>query len=208
MQEKLLSSTYFGPIDFFAHVVQSKSSTIEVSENFQKQTYRNRCYIYGANGRLLLNVPVRHRRDNEDKRKTKDSLVANEFDWQKLHWKSIESAYRTSPYFEFYEDELRPLYEKKHKFLIDLNMETMQFVEDVFQESWNLKRTEEYKDTYTDLLDIRGLITPKKNSGIITPEYTQVFSGKFGFIENLSVLDLIFMEGPNALNYLENISLK
>ncbi|MEN8138850.1 MAG: WbqC family protein [Bacteroidota bacterium] len=208
MQAKLLPSTYFGPIDYFAHIVQSEKSIIEVEDNFQKQTYRNRCYIYGANGKLLLNVPVKHCKNENIRRKTNDTQIANEFDWQKLHWKSLGSAYRTSPYFEFYEDELRPLFEKKYKFLADLNMDTANLIQDIIQESWDLTKTTAYEESPSEILDLRAEFNAKKDSAVITPNYTQVFSDKFGFIPNLSILDLIFMEGPNALNYLESISLK
>jgi len=116
MQAKLLSTTYFGPIDYYAEIFQGEEIIIESEESYQKQSYRNRCYIYGANGKLALNIPVTHSKVAGKRVMTKDATIANEFDWQKLHWKSLESAYRTSPYFEFYEDDLRPLFEKKHNF--------------------------------------------------------------------------------------------
>jgi len=208
MQDIILFSTFFGPIDYFAHIAQSENILIEIEEHYKKQSYRNRCSIYGANGRLDLNVPVRHRKSTEVRRKTRDTKVANEFDWQKLHWKSIKSAYQTSPYFEFYEDELRPIYEKKHNFLLDLNMESLNLVQDILQESWKIEQTKEYFKSPEGLIDLRSDFSPKKNSNIEIPSYTQVFSNKLGYISNLSILDLIFMEGPNTLNVIQGIDLK
>ena len=207
MQVKILSSAYFGPIDYFAHIVQSDSVIIEVEENFQKQTYRNRCYIYGANGKLNLNVPVSHKSSTSTRLKTKDALVAYDFDWQKLHWKSLESAYRTSPFFEFYEDELRPFFEKKHKYLLDLNLEGLDLIKELLQEDWSISKSKIYEETPSGIIDIRNNFNAKKNSEIEIPSYTQVFSDKFGFIPNLSILDLLFMEGTNTENYLQNINL-
>ena len=104
---------YFGPIDYFAEMVKSQELNIEVCENFQKQTYRNRCNILGANGKLMLNIPVLH-----DKSKLfKDIQPSYEYNWQKEHIKSLKSAYQSSPYFEYYEDEITPFYEKKDKYL-------------------------------------------------------------------------------------------
>jgi hypothetical protein len=207
MQTILLSSTYFGPIDYFANIIQAEKTVLEVSENFQKQTYRNRCYIYGANGRLNLNVPISHKNTSGVRRKTKDIQIANEFDWQKLHWKSIESAYRTSPFFEYYEDDIIPLFEKTHKFLLDLNLETLEIIKNLLQEDWNISKTKEYEIEPMGVVNLRDFFTPKVQAKIDFPEYTQVFSHKQGFIPNLSVLDLLFMEGTNAENYLRNLKL-
>lgn len=207
MQAKLLSSTYFGPIDYFAEIFQGDEIKIESEENYQKQSYRNRCSIYGANGKLDLNVPVTHNKTIGKRLTTKDALIANEFDWQKLHWKSLESAYRTSPFFEFYEDDLKPLFEKKHKFLLDLNFEVLETLQDLLQEEWNISKTKDYEMSPEGVLDLRKEFSPKKESKIMIPEYTQVFSDKYGFISNLSILDLIFMEGTNAESYLRGLKL-
>lgn len=207
MKNILLSSAYFGPIDYFANVVQADEINIEVEESFQKQSYRNRCTIYGANGKLNLNVPVTHNKTKGSRLMIKDAMIANEFDWQKLHWKSIESAYRTSPFFEFYEDDLYPLFKKKHKYLLDLNFEALDMMQDLLQEDWTISKTEEYFTTPNDVIDLRKEFSPKIESKIITPQYTQVFSNKLGFIPNLSILDLLFMEGTNAENYLRNLEI-
>ncbi len=207
METILLTSAYFGPIDYFAHIFQAEKTIIEAEENYQKQSYRNRCSIYGANGKLDLNVPISHNKNSGKRSKTKDTLIANEFKWQKLHWKSIESAYRTSPYFEFYEDDIRPLFEKKHKYLLDLNFEVLDKLQEILQEELNISKTTEYELSPSGVLDLRKEFSPKVETKISMPEYTQVFSNKFGFIPNLSVMDLIFMEGPNSENYLRSLEL-
>ena len=205
MKSIILSSAYFGPLEYFSEIIKSDKVIIENFDNYKKQTFRNRCYIYGANGKLLLNVPVSHNTNKGSRLNIKDAKIANEFDWQKLHWKSLESAYRTSPYFEFYEDDLRPLFEKKHKYLIDLNNESLEIVQEFLQESWDITKSNKFEDDLKHTIDLRNKINPKIISEFKKTEYTQVFSNKLGFIPNLSILDLIFMEGPNSVNYLESI---
>ena len=207
MTTKLIYSTYFGPIEYYSNIVQSDNIIFEVEENFQKQSYRNRCYIYGANGKLNLNVPVSHKENIIGRKKIKDMTIANEFNWQKLHWKSIESAYRTSPFFEYYEDELIPLFEKKHKYLLDLNLETYNIIKDLLQEDWKTSKTKEYINKPEGIIDLREGFNAKREPNTNFPEYTQVFSDKLGFIPNLSILDLLFMEGTNTENYLRKIDL-
>ncbi|MCK5825267.1 MAG: WbqC family protein [Ichthyobacteriaceae bacterium] len=208
LDKKIFTTTYFGPIDYYAHIIQSANGIIiEKDDNFQKQTYRNRTYIYGANGKLMLNVPVSHITDNNNRKKTKDSIIANEFKWQKLHWKSIESAYRTSPYFEYYEDDIKPIFERKYENLFELNNDIMDFISETLQTPIEREFTEEYFAEPENIVDLRNNFSTKKTTQIELPEYTQVFSNKLGYIPNLSILDLIFNEGPNALNYLENVSL-
>jgi len=110
----LIHPTYFPSVSHFAAMLQADSVTFEVDDNFQKQSNRNRMYIYSANGLQLLNIPVKHSKD--ERRKYRDVQIEPAFNWQKQHFKSLEAAYRTSPYFEFFEDDLRPVFEKKHTF--------------------------------------------------------------------------------------------
>ncbi|EDP94536.1 hypothetical protein KAOT1_10251 [Kordia algicida OT-1] len=173
-----------------------------MEDNFQKQTYRNRTYIYGANGKLMFNVPVRHNKQQKHQ-KYKEIQIANETAWQRLHWKSLESAYRTSPYFEYYEDELRPLFEKRYTHLIDLNFDTIEIVNECLQLEIETSKTSEYHSIITGMQDFRKLAVVKKEPDYGFDKYTQVFENKHGFISNLSILDLLFNEGTNALAYLE-----
>lgn len=198
----LVHPTYFPSIAHYVLFAKAETLVYEMEDNFQKQTYRNRTYIYGANGKLMLNVPVRHSKTSQYQ-KYKDIQIANETAWQRLHWKSLESAYRTSPYFEYYEDEFLPLFKKKYTNLMDLNLDVIQVVNDCLQLDIETSQTETYQPIVTDLQDYRKLVNVKKEPEYGFASYTQVFDSKFGFISNLSILDLLFNEGTNALTYLE-----
>jgi hypothetical protein len=198
----ILHPSYFPSISHFAAIAQSESITFEVEDNFQKQTNRNRTYIYSPNGIQLLNIPVKH--SKESHQKTKDIKIETDFDWQKQHFKSLEAAYRSSPFFEFFEDDIRIIFEKKYDFLLDLNFETLAIVTKCFRMKLEFDTTSEY---FHDLdanktMDFRSLINGKKDLSIFE-SYKQVFDDKYGFINNLSVLDLLFNEGKYAMDYLK-----
>ncbi len=201
----LLLPTYFPSISNFAAMAKADSIVFEVEDNFQKQTNRNRTYIYSPNGILMLNIPIKH--SKEKYIKTKDIKLETAFDWQKQHFKSLEAAYRTSPFFEYFEDALQPIFTKKHTFLIDLNFETIAIVSkclgmnpDSYREEF--EKTTEYFHEATNCLDFRNLADGKKDTSAFD-SYTQVFGDKHGFITNLSILDLLFNEGRFALDYLK-----
>ncbi len=201
----LLHPTYFPSIAHFVAIAKADTITFEVCDNFVKQTYRNRSYIYGANGPLLLNVPVVYSQKN---RKPYSAVsVFHEEQWQLQHWKSLESAYRTSPFFEFYEDELKPLFFEKVELLLDFNLKCFEVICDCLQLAPHITTTTTFEKQITNAVDLRGLVNAKSPMKQHFTPYTQVFSSKHGYIENLSILDLLFNEGPNALNYLENQSL-
>lgn len=197
----LFIPTYFAPISQYVALVKNSNIVFEVEDNFQKQTYRNRCYIYAANGKLLLNIPILHTKKMQHQ-KTKDVKIENSFAWQKLHLKSLQSAYRSSPFFEFYEDDLMPLYEQKQEFLLDFNLKCHEFIMDALQEEIPFTKTIVY-DKNPKVNDARSFALAKKGPIANLKPYTQVFDNKFGFIPNLSILDLLFMEGPNAISYLQ-----
>lgn len=199
----IINPTYFAPIIQYIALVNAKEVSFEICDNYQKQTYRNRCYIYGANGKLLLTVPIVHSKSKK-RQKTKDVKIDHSFAWQKLHIKSIQTAYRSSPYFEFYEDEIIPVILKNHKFLIDLNLESNQIIFDVLQSEISYNKTINYQEQYIDIKDYRNLVNAKVKLNYEFQKYQQVFTEKYNFIPNLSILDLLFSEGPNTLNYLEN----
>ncbi|MBN4082878.1 WbqC family protein [bacterium AH-315-A23] len=200
----LLQPTYFSPIAQYIVVANSKELIFEVEDNFQKQTFRNRCYINTAHGKHLLNVPIQHGKEN--KQKTKDIKIDYKDDWHKLHLKTLETAYNSSPFFEFYIDDLRPLFEKRMPFLLDLNLKSHEFVMDSLQLEIPVSTTIEYH-TEPNYRDARHLAIAKSNQEFNFERYIQVFEQNHGFISNLSILDLLFMEGPNALNYLESQTL-
>jgi len=208
MEAVLLHPCYFGPISEFVAIAQAETLIFENEDNYQKQTYRNRMYIYGANGKLSLNIPIKHTGDKSQHQKYKDVRVENEFSWQKQHWKSLQTAYRTSPFFEYYEDDLAPLYEKKREFLLDFNYECLELLTECLQMDLNARKTEEYiLNPPAPLEDLRGLVNAKQEVLKLEP-YPQVFENKLGFIPGLSILDLLFNEGPNSINYLKGQTLK
>jgi hypothetical protein len=198
----LFIPSYFGPISEYSEIIKSETVVFEMDDNFQKQSYRNRCYIYNSNGKQLLNIPVKDKnKGTTQRKKTKDLLVDNDANWQDQHLKSLQTAYRTSPFYEFYEDDLLSIFKKKYTFLQDVNIDTFLFLTDALQISQQFSKTEEYvvettENDFRTLSDVKNL--PKK----LVDNYIQMFDDKHGFIPNLSILDLLFMEGPNAISYL------
>ncbi len=197
----LIHPTYFPTVAHFVAIAKSNAVVFEVADNFVKQTYRNRAYIYGANGLLQLNVPVVYSQKN--RKPYAEVTVFKGEKWQLQHWKSLESAYKTSPFFEFYEDELKPLFFEQVEGLLDFNLKCFGVICDCLQLDVSTSKTTIYEKTSSTATDFRCLVDAKKNTDFNLQAYTQVFSAKHGFIPNLSILDLLFNEGPNALNYLE-----
>ncbi|WP_438965702.1 WbqC family protein [Flavobacterium sp.] len=197
----LLHPTYFPSISHYIAMVQADEIEFEFDDNFQKQTNRNRMYIYSANGLQLLNIPVKH--SNNKHQKYKDVIIEDAFGWQKNHFKSLEASYRTSPFFEYFEDDIIPLFEKNHKFLLDLNFEAFEVVNACLGIHLPYTKTTEYFHEAAQKKDLRFLVNGKKDTTLLEP-YKQVFDDKHGFINNLSILDLLFNEGRYALEYLKN----
>ncbi len=181
-------------------LVNANEIVFEFDDNFQKQTNRNRMYVYSPNGLQLLNIPVKHNKNSHQK--TRDIVIENDFDWQKQHFKSLEAAYRSSPFFEFFEDEVAFIFNKKHHFLMDLNLETIELVSKCLRFDLKYSKTAEFFKEAYNVLDCRSLVDGKKD-GNQFEAYPQVFQEKVGFLNNLSMLDLIFNEGKFALDYLK-----
>lgn len=197
----LLSSAYLGPIQYYSKLKQYKESIIEHHEHFPKQTYRSRCEVYSPNGILTLSIPLIKRNHRQT---IKDIKISYEYDWQKLHWRSLESCYRRSPFFEYFEDDFLPFYSnKKFDFLVDLNEELNQEILKLLKLKPNYSFSKEYLRSYPDADDFRDIISPKESLSIdtqFTPNtYMQVFEPRHGFLPNLSVIDLLFNEGSKAL---------
>lgn len=197
----LLQPTFFSPIIQYVSIVHCSKILFEVEDNYQKQTYRNRCYINPANGKHLLNVPVQHSKGI--KIKTKDVKIDYKDDWHKIFIKTLKTAYNSSPFFEFYIDELLPIINKKHTYLLDLNFNCHHFVMDALQLEIPYSKTLEYEKEFEGN-DFRNLANVSSKDSFKLDKYTQVYDQNNGFISNLSILDLIFMEGPSAENYLKN----
>lgn len=201
----LIHPTYFPTIAHFIAISKSKNVTFEAFDNFQKQTYRNRMFIYGANGKLLLNIPVKHNK-KVDKIAYNDIKIENIEDWQKQHWRSIVSAYKSSPFFEYYEDEIKNVFFSSQSSLFNMNIEIFKNLCKCIEIDVSVNFTTEFKKegTTENCIDLRKLVNSKKELNPIFEKYTQVFCNKHGYLNNLSILDLLFNEGPNTLNYLES----
>ncbi|MBU2996496.1 WbqC family protein [Cellulophaga baltica] len=198
---------YFLNILNFA-VIAQRDITWEVSGNYQKQSFRNRSNIANDRGFHTLSIPVKHNGKSKG-RNTYDSVeIDNKYAWQRQHWRTLQTAYRTSPFFEYYEDEISTLYNREHNNLLDFNLKTIEVICDCLQIDTPTEKTSIYhKELKTDETDARFLISAKELVNVEYEPYVQVFGDRNGFIENLSILDLLFNEGTNALTYLQSISL-
>jgi len=201
----LLHPTYFPNIAHFVALIKSKEVVFEVCDNYQKQTYRNRSDIYSANGKLSLSVPVSY--TQKLRQKTKDVLISSVDDWQSKHLKSFDSAYRMSPFYEFYIDDLMPIFKTEFKYLLDLNLKCFELLTKALELEISTRLSEDFTIPDNSSYDFRNLVNTKKNNAFQFNKYTQVFTKKHGYITNLSILDLLFNEGPNAINYLESQTL-
>lgn len=202
----LLTTSYFGSIQYFTKFLIHSHRIIERYDHYTKQTYRNRCNIFGANGILALSIPVL--KGPGHKSYVKDIRIDYNINWRKLHWKGIESAYRHSPFFEFYMDDMKSFLEKKHSFLIDLNLEIMDYLLKALEITGDYSLTKGFMVAGSGQFnDCRETVHPKKklseDPDFKAEPYPQVFSDRLGFQENLSVIDLLFNEGPNARSLLD-----
>ena len=209
MEDILVHPTYFPSIVQMVAIVQAKKIFFEVEDNYQKQTYRNRAYVAHTNGKLLLNIPIKHSKVGK-RQKTKEVEIEDNFPWQSQHWKSLQTAYRTSPYFEFYEDDIKHLFEATSTSLLEHNLKTFKTVCDLLgiELDSKIEKTTYYDLSPTAVKDLRFLVNAKQEKKYNLTPYNQVFENQHGFLSNLSILDLIFNEGTNALIYLENQKIK
>lgn len=200
----VLSTAYFPPVEYFMAAAMTGSILIEAQESYVKQSYRNRCRIYACDGVLSLTVPVSM---PENSRGISMAVVDYSKPWLQQHERAIVSAYRTSAFFEYYQDDIFPILESRPAGLLDLNMALTLRLMDLLGIRCSVSLTEEYRQSYgPEFLDLRDALHPKKTVPEIFRDrlrpYYQVFSAKFGFIPGLSAVDLLFNEGPDALSYL------
>ena len=198
----LFSTAYFPSISYMARFLTENEPLIEVFETYRKQTYRNRCRVMTANGVEILSVPVV--KVNGNHTMTKDIIISPVEPWQHIHSRCLESAYKAAPYFDHYYDYLRPIFEGHFERLIDLNDAALQAILKMLKTKKEIVHTTDYVREAEN--DLREAFSPKKAiENTSFPVYYQVFSTKFPFAADLSVLDLVFNEGPEAVEYLSSL---
>jgi hypothetical protein len=199
-----LSTAYLAPVEYYSVVAKAETVFLENCDYYVKQTYRNRCHIAAANGTMALSIPTE--KSGGEKQLIRDVRISEHNDWQMQHWRSIESAYNSTPFFEYYKDDLLPFYEKKWDFLFDFNMEIQTKVLELLDLQPLIRMTNEYKIKLDEnVLDLRESIHPKKNHTITgLKPYYQVFEQRFGFQPHLSIIDLLFNMGNEAQLIIHN----
>jgi len=200
--QTLLSTASFPSISYLKSILYSNEVYIEQFENYIKQTFRNRYIIYAANGIMSLSIPVTFATNK--KIPIKDVKIDYDTNWQKQHFKSIESAYRSAPFYEYLIDDFTQFFDKKYTFLIDYNIQVIKTILDILEIDKKLESTTVYEPIPAEKTDLRNAIHPKKEnlmSGNFKA-YPQVFADKFGFQKDLSILDLLFNLGSDAYSYL------
>ncbi len=199
----LLSTAFLPPAGWFSLLLNHPVS-IEKHENYQRQTYRNRCLIYSEKGILPISVPVNRPYGNHTP--ITEVLIFNNEKWYLKQWRAIRSAYEASPFFLYYQDDLKPFFNGHHENLFQFNLELVLKICALLEISPDLHFTEKFEKTPEDKMDLRHFFSPKKPVQGHFPPYTQVFADRHGFIPNLSILDVLFNLGPEGKIYLSQIA--
>lgn len=204
----ILSTAYLAPVEYYSKLFSGEDILIEQYENYIKQSYRNRCSILSANGVMPLSIPIESA--GGKKCPIRDVCIADHGNWRHLHWNALISAYNSTPFFEYYEDDFRPFYERKYKYLFDFNEELREMICSLLSfDTVNISYTEDYiTDITSEDIDLRQGLSPKKDFKTFDPDfvsipYYQVFEERYGFTENLSIVDLLFNMGNESLLILE-----
>lgn len=201
----LFSTAYFPPISYVAAMLDKQVVVVEQYETFPKQTYRNRAVVATANGLLSLTVPVV--RINGNHTYTKDMAICYNENWAMKHWRAIESAYNSSPYFLYYKDEVEAILNKQYIGLVDLNMDILSFVFKKLKVAKDIMLSTDFvlAEDVATIEDYRNRFSPKNKEILQLPPYDQVFEDRYGFQSDISILDLLFNLGPDSLGYLKEV---
>lgn len=189
----IVSSHYLPCIQWFQAVLSGREVVVDIHEHFLKQTYRNRTTILSANGRLALTIPVKKAANHTP---MLEMVIENDFPWQHQHWQAIVSAYNSAPYFLYYQDYFKPLYQKEFTSLVEWNKTILEVCVKLMKVELPLNYSKQYCTKGNEDFDYRTLISPKSKERVAQKEYLQVFSEKFLFEPNLSIIDVLFNQGP------------
>lgn len=207
----LLVTSYWPNLHYFFYVLNASIIHIEQFDNYSKQSYRNRTQILSANGILNLSIPIKK---NKSEKVVNAIEISYKEDWQKNHWRAITSAYKNSPYFDFFEDDLKVFYSNKYNLLIDYNTDQLKFIVKVLKQKKNIQLTKQYESNPDSVIDLRTIIHPKQSylsdklvANKLDQSYYQTFENKISFTPNLSILDLLFNKGLQTIDYLKSIDL-
>ena len=212
MTTALLQTTYFGPVQWYQKLKRYDHCVIEQYDSYQKQTYRNRCVIATANGLQALTVPVDHSPLTIDHVQCKDLRISDHNQWRRVHWNALQSAYSESPFFEYYADDIRPFFEQKYEFLIDFNEAIRQKMCELLDIETSVSYSSGFRvqgsgfrvhgSGFRDFREVIHAKHPQDDPEFQPRSYWQVFQHRYGFQPNLSILDLLFCMGPEAVFYL------
>ena len=193
---------YNPPVQYFRHALQADVLLIEQHENYVKQSYRNRCHVLTAQGIVPLSIPIL-RGNSKDKTLITEIEIDYSQKWNNVHWRTIQAAYGRAPYFEFYSDYVKQLYELQPKYLFQLNVELLKLYLKLLKLPKPLNFTETYQsEVPASVQDLRNRIHPKIiPDNLHVKPYTQVFGKQF--VPELSIIDLLFTQGPAALSYIQ-----
>jgi hypothetical protein len=207
----LLVTSYWPNLHYFFYVLNASIINIEQFDNYSKQSYRNRTQILSANGILNLSIPIKK---NKSEKVINSIEISYKEDWQKNHWRAITSAYKNSPYFDFFEEDLKVFYSNKYNLLIDYNTDQLKFIIKVLKQKKNIQLTKQYESNPDSVIDLRTIIHPKQSylsdkllANKLDQSYYQTFENKISFTPNLSILDLLFNKGLHTIDYLKSIEL-
>ena len=207
----LLVTSYWPNLHYFFYVLNASIIHIEQFDNYSKQSYRNRTQILSANGILNLSIPIKK---NKSEKVVNAIEISYKEDWQKNHWRAITSAYKNSPYFDFFEEDLKVFYSNKYNLLIDYNTDQLKFIIKVLKQKKNIQLTKQYESNPESVIDLRTIIHPKHSyssdklvANKLDQSYYQTFENKISFTPNLSILDLLFNKGLQTIDYLKSIDL-
>lgn len=209
--EVILSSAYLAPVEYYVKLYQYGKAYIEQHDHYMKQTYRNRCMIASADGPLSLTIPTE--KNEAPKCSMKDIRISDHGKWRHVHWNALVAAYKQSPFFDYYSDDLVRFYEQRYEFLFDFNLELCQWICEQIDLQPMLLPTNDYEAAPLGADDFREIIHPKKDyeqfdSNFNPCPYYQVFDTKLGFLPNLSIVDLLFNMGPESLLVLRDSIVK